>query len=111
MKRKNGYARQKRWRAKKPWTRYVEWAQRRCGDANHHHGKKGIKVRLTNPQAKTLWERDGAAMMKTPSLDRKDSTLDYTFDNCRFIEKSLNERLPHMTPEAIAAVDAEAVFR
>jgi hypothetical protein len=33
-----------------------------------------------------MWFRDGAAQMKKPSIDRRDSADDYTFDNCVFIE-------------------------
>ncbi len=52
-------------------------------------------MNLTGREAKILWERDGGAAMKTPSLDRIESSKDYTFDNCRVMEKSINERLPH----------------
>jgi hypothetical protein len=94
----------------------VEWARRRCNRPQERDKKfyEGIKVNLTGGEAKMLWERDGAASMKVPSLDRVDSSKDYVFDNCRIIEKSLNERLPHLSPEALAAlsisVDAEAIY-
>lgn len=99
MKKPNRYQRQSRWRARNPWARHVEWARRRCTDKKkkdyQFYGAKGIKVRLTGKEAAKLWERDGAAAMVKPSLDRKNSIIDYTFDNCRFIEHALNSRLPH----------------
>lgn len=88
-------ARQRRYRQTHPWTRHVEWAQRRCQDPEHSHGQKGISRHITYAQAKVLWFRDSAAAMACPSLDRIDPAKDYTFDNCRFIEKHINERLPH----------------
>lgn len=97
MKRQDKYAAQSAWRKRNPWARLVEWARRRCSDPEHKSAKNydGVKVTLTAKEAKALWDRDGAAAMRTPSLDRKDATLGYTFDNCRVIEKSINERLPH----------------
>ncbi len=69
---------------------------------------------LTAKEARVLWERDGAAALKVPSLDRLDAAGPYAFWNCRVIEKSLNERLPHLSAEQRAAlaisVDAEAVY-
>jgi len=96
----------------------VEWARRRCRKPQERDAKfykeKGITVSLTAKEAKVLWERDGAASMKTPSLDRLDPHGPYAFWNCRIIEKSLNERLPHLSPEQLAAlaisVDAEAIY-
>ena len=41
-------------------------------------------------QIKELWFRDRAFDMKRPSIDRKDNDLDYTFDNCRFLELGYN---------------------
>ena len=116
MKQRGKYARQLAWRKRNPLVRLVEWARRRCNKPQERDRKfyEGIKVNLTGEQAKVLWERDGAATMKTPSLDRKDATKDYTFDNCRIIEKSLNERLPHLSEAELAAlaisVDAEAIY-
>ncbi len=71
-------------------------------------------MNLTGAEAKILWERDDACAMKTPSLDRIDATKDYTFENCRVIEKALNERLPHLSADQLVAlaisVDAEAIY-
>lgn len=103
MKKRNLYARQAAWRERNPWARFVEWARWRCNDVAHRnykfYGALGISVKLTALEARVLWERDGAAQMKTPSLDRIDSACDYVFENCRFIEKAINERLPHLLRE------------
>ena len=50
------------------------------------YGGKGIKNYLTREALKILWFRDEAYNLKEPSIDRWDSKLSYTFDNCRFIE-------------------------
>lgn len=114
MKKRQEYARQSAWRERNPWARHIECARRRCSDVKNKdykfYGGKGIKVNMTAKDARALWERDGAATMKKPSLDRVDSSKDYTPENCRFIEKSLNERLPHMSAEDVAAVDAGAEY-
>lgn len=114
MKRRVKYAAQSAWRKRNPWARHVEFARRRCTDESNKdypfYGGKGIKVDMTANDARALWQRDGAAAMKKPSLDRVDSSGNYEPTNCRFIEKSLNERLPHMSAEAIAAVDAGATY-
>lgn len=93
------YAKQEAWKLKHPWVRHIEYARRRCTDPNHKsygsHGAKGIKVFLTSQEAKILWERDGAAQLKKPSLDRIESDKHYCIHNCRFIEHWLNSRLPH----------------
>lgn len=102
--------RQAAWRKRNPWARHVEYARRRCTDPDNkdwkHYGAKGIKVTLTAKEAGVLWARDNAAALREPSLDRIDPAKDYTFDNCRFIEKKLNERLPH-DAELQAEIDEE----
>lgn len=96
---KKNYARQSAWKKRNPWARHVEHARRRCTDSRHkdyaNYGGRGVSVDMTAKDARVLWERDGAAAMREPSLDRIDRDLGYTPANCRFIEKSLNERLPH----------------
>ena len=97
-------SKQARYKARCPWVRYVEWARRRVkGKPGQnstqsnpdHYTERGIVCTLNAAQARVLWERDGAAAMKRPSLDRKEATLGYTFENCRFIEFNINVRLPH----------------
>jgi hypothetical protein len=45
---------------------------------------------ITPNEIKELWFRDKAFEMKKPSIDRKDNDGDYTFNNCRFMEKDDN---------------------
>lgn len=82
-----------------PWYELWRCAKRRCEDTKHKSykfcGAIGIKFLLTQHHVRLLYVMDGGFWMKCPSLDRKDSNKDYTFDNCRVIEKSINERLPH----------------
>ena len=86
-----------KYRKTHPWVRLVEHARRRCKDKSskwfQFYGAKGIECRLDAADAKFLWERDRADQLKKPSLDRKDSSLDYTRDNCRIIEFVDNSRM------------------
>lgn len=87
----------KKYYSKFPWIRKVIAAHHRCENVNDisykNYGGKGIKCLLTFDEAKTLWFRDKAWELKEPSLDRIESNKDYTFDNCRFIEKRVNSKL------------------
>lgn len=68
----------------------------RCTNPNvnkyEYYGGRGIKNRLTRSDLEFLFERDNAVAMQTPSIDRIDSSGDYTLDNCRFIEFDENRR-------------------
>ncbi len=85
--------------ARKPWVRHVCWARRRCLSNDRrwaaHYLDKGITCDLTAAEAEMLWHRDGGASMSRPSLDRKDPSAGYTFDNCRFAEFLVNVGAPH----------------
>lgn len=94
------------WRKRNPWARYVEWARRRCACTDPkrwwpYYGAKGITVKLTAKDLKAVWERDNAAAMKKPSLDRIDPSRDYSTGNVRFVEFDLNSRMA-WDPEAAA---------
>lgn len=86
-------------RLKNPWHRLWYCAKRRCGDIKHRSykycGALGIRFLLSQHEVELLFIRDGGHWMKVPSLDRRDANLDYVWWNCRVIEKSINERLPH----------------
>ena len=53
---------------------------------------KNIKSTLTIDQLKILWFRDKADKMIKPSIDRINSKGNYTFENCRYIELSVNSK-------------------
>ena len=72
----------------------------RCTYPKHiaykYYGGRGIQNLLTFEELKTLWERDSAAQMTKPSIDRMDNAGHYIFENCRFIEQSENSRRAHL---------------
>jgi hypothetical protein len=88
-----------RFRLKHPWYNLYVNAKQRCENPKaksyKYCGGIGIKFRLTMHQVEILFNWHGGHWMKSPSLDRIDPSKDYVFDNCRVIEKSINERLPH----------------
>ena len=69
-------------------------ARSRCNssknDAYRWYGGKGIKFLLTKKEVLLAWDRDNAANMIHPTIDRKNSMGDYVFDNIRFIEHHHN---------------------
>lgn len=66
----------------------------RCNNKNAQgykwYGGKGIKVSMTVKDLLFIWERDNASALKKPSIDRIDSSKDYTIENCRFVEMADN---------------------
>ena len=91
------YSRQRAYHQRKPWAKYVSWARRRCADRAskwfQFYGAKGITCPMTASEAEILWKRDAAHTLTRPSLDRRDPTIGYTFENCRFIEFNDNSML------------------
>lgn len=79
-----------------PWMKTFLAARYRCENPKvkyyHRYGGRGIKFRLTLEECKRLWERDGAATMLSPSIDRIDNDGDYVFANCQFISRSANSK-------------------
>ena len=82
------------YRKKYPWKATLGNIKQRCNNPNftfyQYYGGKGILCLITEEELKKLWFRDKAWLMKKPSIDRKNSNKNYTFKNCRFIEKSTN---------------------
>ena len=78
----------------RPWVRSFYNAKTRCESPTvnkyKYYGGAGIKCLLTKDEVRQLWHRDRADLLKQPSLDRKESSSDYTFDNCQFIEFAEN---------------------
>lgn len=77
-----------------PWISHYACAKKRCTNPSQinykYYGGKGIKFKLTVSDVQDLWIRDDAVHLQQASLDRKDPTKDYTFENCRFIEHAEN---------------------
>lgn len=90
MSEKNPRSKQDRWRVRNPWFKHWQHARRRCQDPKHRYyhryGGRGIQLYLTLDDTRLLWLRDGANLLKQPSLDRVDPNQHYTLVNCRFIE-------------------------
>lgn len=80
--------------AAQPWYRNWQSAKQRCNNPNssgyEFYGGRGISCELSKFDVRFLWDRDNAAGMKRPSLDRIDSDKNYTLDNCRFLEADKN---------------------
>jgi len=77
-----------------PWVRFYTNAKQRCTNPKHpsykHYGAKGVQFNLSVDEIKQLWMRDKADLLSNPSIDRIDASLDYTYNNCRFVERWLN---------------------
>lgn len=88
-------------RKRKPWLVSLNKSRARCNNPKQHgfenYGGKGIKCLLSKEEVQKLWFRDKAWLLKKPSIDRKNSSRNYIFDNCRFIELSINSALTSRT--------------
>ena len=82
------------YRKDNPWIAFYTNARQRCTNpkcpAYKWYGAKGIKFLLSIEEIKKLWFKDKAYNLKNPSIDRRESDLDYTYNNCRFIERWVN---------------------
>ena len=76
-----------------PWVRPYRNASARCRKG-HCYDKYGIKNLMLLRDFKYLWFRDKAYLLEQPSIDRINPDKHYTLDNCRFIEKRLNQATP-----------------
>lgn len=79
---------------KMSWKSILHSIKQRCNNSNNKaykwYGGRGIKCRITEEEIKKLMIRDNYWSLKRPSIDRINTNGDYTYDNCRFIEMSLN---------------------
>jgi hypothetical protein len=88
---KNRYEKLKK---SKPWKLTYFTIRTRCNNSNiiqyKNYGGRGIKCLITEEELKKLWFRDKAYKMQRPSIDRIDNDGNYEYNNCRYIELSLN---------------------
>lgn len=95
--RKEMTERRRKWLNSKPWLKHLMNARRRCSDKKlscySYYGGNGIKCLLTHAEVKALWDRDKAVSLRKPNIDRINPKGHYAFNNCRFIEHSLNSKL------------------
>jgi len=84
----------KEYRKKYPWKVVFNHIKQRCNNPNDKRykdwGGRGIKCLITAEELKELWFRDKAWLLQKPSIDRKNNNGDYIFENCKFIEMSIN---------------------
>lgn len=84
----NFYRQERRKRC--PWIRTYETIHNRIRQAKNGRYRQraytNVRMLMTPSDLKELWIRDKAELLKSPSIDRKDSKGDYTKDNCRYIE-------------------------
>ena len=89
-------------------------AIRRCTEPKNnryqYYGAKGIRCLLSHEDIFWLVKKYKAEEMKKPQLHRAEDNLDYTRENCCFIEASDHSRITHLgakrSPEARARMSA-----
>jgi len=76
--------------------------KQRCENPNLKNSRwyyeKKIKCLITEEEIKRLMVRDNYYDLNHPSIDRKDSNKDYTFENCQFLELGDNVRKSQSRP-------------
>ena len=79
-----------------PWAISFVNIGQRCTNKNHpkykFYGEKGITRNISSEELKRMYLRDKAYLMKSPSIDRLDSSKGYSFKNCRYLEMEENRR-------------------
>lgn len=84
----------RKYRKNHRWLSSYSCAKQRCTNPNNHaykdYGGRGIEFLISSNDVKELWFRDKAYLLDRPSIERIDNDGHYTFDNCKFIELSIN---------------------
>ena len=95
------YNRKKSGNLSLPWTIAYNNARSRCAHENTSRSKNyfgvGIKMNITPSEMKKLFFRDKAWELKCPSIDRIDPEGDYTIENTRWIDFSVNRAQRYMS--------------
>lgn len=78
-----------------PWKKHGYWAYTRCHKkwGTYANIRDNIQYKITPKELKELWFSCNADKMEKPNLHRKSNSLDYTIDNCLFIEEELHRRI------------------
>ena len=101
---------------KYPWKRTLNNIKQRCNNPKNpfykNYGGREIKCLITVDELKRLWFRDKAWLLRQASIDRKDNDGNYTFENCQFIEQSINttERNIRASSKNILQYDLQGNF-
>lgn len=96
MKNRNRKLKKLRKKIESPWGKAYSNARIRClcpsVNKYEYYGGRGIKCLLKTADVKEAFIQAKAWKMKQPSLDRIDSSKNYTKENIRFIPMDLNRR-------------------
>jgi len=80
-----------------PWANIYRSIDSRVNDKKGERSKyyynKGIKNELTFKDLETLYIRDNVGKMKHPEIHRIDSDKNYTFENCKFLEREIHKNI------------------
>ena len=92
-KRKQEYM--KKYLGSHPWSKHKALISSRCACHPSYNGQKRlIRNLISTGEIRELWFRDKAYNMERPSIDRINSTGDYIYENCRFLELIENQKRP-----------------
>lgn len=104
--------RNRNYRKRHPFRMVLHGIKNRCNNPNSYDAKyyhdKGIKCEITEEEIKKIAIRDHYWDMIDPTIDRKNVRGNYTFDNCQFIERSLNSRKDKI--KAVLQYDLDGFF-
>jgi hypothetical protein len=84
------------YKKKYPWRHVFRGMLARCENPTSkawpRYGGRGIQIKMTAEDVRTIWIRDKAHLLKQPNIDRIDNDGHYEIGNVQFIEKSENSK-------------------